>query len=82
MLNGMVNTACKNTRHKETKTIPRYIAKLAEYKKLYADKIFERPAAKIYGGRYILVPFAVENGGRLGAHAKSVLRSRDERAVR
>jgi len=57
-----------------------YAAKLVEARKLYADKISERPAAKINGGRYTLVRFAVENGGRLGAHAHAFLRSLAERA--
>ena len=38
--------------------------------------------ARIHGGLHTLVPFAVEDGGRLGAHAQAFLRSLAERAVR
>jgi hypothetical protein len=38
--------------------------------------------ARVHGGRDTLVSFAVEDGGRLGAHAQSFLRSLAERAVR
>jgi hypothetical protein len=55
---------------------------MEEDKKFYADKTCERPIAKIHGGRHTLVPFAVEDGGRLGAHAQSFLRTLAERAVR
>jgi hypothetical protein len=36
----------------------------------------------IHGGKQTVVPFAIENGGRLGAHAQAFLRSLDERVVR
>ena len=50
--------------------------------KLCVDKIFEWPVAKIHGGAHTLVIFAVEDGGRLGVHEQSLLRSLAERAVR
>jgi hypothetical protein len=49
--------------------IPGYATKLVEDTKLYADKIYERHVAKIHGGIHTLAPFAVDDGGRLGAHA-------------
>ena len=82
LLDGVVTTAYKNTRQREAREIPGYAAKLVEDKKFYADKISERPTAKIHGGRHTLVPFAVEDGGKLGAHAQAFLRSLAERAVR
>ena len=72
----------KNTRQRETREIPGYAAKLVEDRKFYVDKISERHAAKIHGRRHTLVPFAVEDGGKLGAHAHALLRSLAERAVR
>jgi hypothetical protein len=81
-LDGVVTTLYKNTRQRETREIPGYATKLAEDKKFYADKISERLAAKIHGGRRTLVPFAIEDGGRLDAHAQAFLRSLAERAVR
>jgi hypothetical protein len=82
LLDGVVTTAYKNTRQREAREIPGYAAKLVEDKKFYADKISERPTAKIHGGRHTLVPFAVEDGGNLGAHAHAFLRSLAERVVR
>jgi hypothetical protein len=38
--------------------------------------------ARIHGGLHTLVPFAVEDGGRLGAHAQAFFRALAERAVR
>ena len=69
LLDGVVITAYKNTRHMETKTIHGDTAKMVEDTKLYADMTSERQVARIHGGRHTLVPFAVEDGGRLGTHA-------------
>jgi hypothetical protein len=66
----------------ETMTTHEYASKLVKGMKLYADKISERHVAKIHGERHTLVPFAVEDGGRLGAYAHSFLLSLSERAVR
>ena len=43
--------------------------------KFYADKSSADPVASIHGGPHVLVRFALEDGGRLGAHAQSLLRS-------
>jgi len=82
LLDGVVTTAYMNTRQREAREILGYAAKLMEDKKFFADKISERPAAMIQGGRHTLVPFAVEDGGRLGAYAHAFLRSLAERIVR
>ena len=81
LLDGVVTTVYMNTRHRETRVIPGYAAKLVEDRKLYADKTSERPVARIHGGRHTLVSFAVEDGGRLGAHAQSFIWALAERAV-
>ena len=82
-MDGVVTTAYMNTRQRETREIPRYEVKLVEDKKFYADKISEQRAAMIHGGRHTcLVPFAVEDSGKLGAHAQTFLRSLAERVVR
>jgi len=75
LLDVVVTTVYMNTRQRETRAIPGYAAKLAEDRKVYAYKTSERPVARIHGGRHTLVPFAVEDGGRLGAHAQSLLRA-------
>ncbi len=48
----------------------------------YADKSSERPVAHVHGGLHTFVPFAVEDGGRLGAHAHALLRTLAKRVVR
>ena len=79
---GVDTTAYKNTRQRETRTILGYATKMAEERKLYADKTSERPVARIHGGRHTLVLSAVEDGGRPGAHAHFFMRTLAERAVR
>jgi len=71
-----------NPKQRKTSEIPGYAAKLVKDRKFYAGKTSERPVARIHGGLHTLVPFAVEDGGRLGAHAQSFMRSLAERAVR
>ncbi len=43
--------------------------------KFLADRTSTQPISTIHGGPHILVPFAVEDGGRLGAHAHALLRA-------
>ncbi len=56
-------------------TIPGYAAKQTEKKKFLADMTSRQPIAAMHGGPHILVPFAIEDGGRLGAHAQALLRA-------
>jgi hypothetical protein len=82
LLDRVVTIAYRNTRQRETsREIPGYAPELVENRKFYADKISERPDAKIHGRRQTLVPIVVEDGGILGAHAQAFLRSLAERAV-
>jgi len=81
LLDGVVTTACRNTRQRETGEIPGYASKLVEDMKFYADTISKRPVARIPGGKHTLVPFAIEDGCRLGAHAQALLRTLAERDV-
>ena len=53
-----------------------------EDRKFYADKTSERPIARIHGGLHTLIPFAMDDGGRLEAHAQAFLCTLAERAVR
>ena len=41
---------------------------------MHADRTSAQPIADIHGGPHVLVPFVVEDGGRLGAHALALLR--------
>ncbi len=82
LLDGVVTIVYKNTRQGETGEIPGYAAKLVEDITCYVDRTSDRPVAKIHGGMHTLAPFAVEDGGRLGAHAHAFLRSLARRVVR
>jgi hypothetical protein len=82
LLDGVVILVYMNTILRETMEVPGYAAKMVEDMKFYADKASERPVARIHGGLHTLIPFAVEDGGRLGAHAQAFLHSLAKRAVR
>jgi hypothetical protein len=70
-----MTTIYKNTVLKKVATVPGYAAKQAEDMKFLADKSSSQPISAVHGGPHILVPFAVEDGGRLGAHAQALLRA-------
>jgi len=82
LLDGVLTTVYKNARLRDTIEVPGYTAKLVEDMKFYADKASERPVARIHGGLHTLIPFPVEDGWGLGAHAQAFLRILAERAVR
>ena len=71
LLDRVVTTVYMNSRLRETIEVPGYAAKLVEDRKFYADKTSERLVARIHGGLHTLIPFVVEDGGRLGAHAQA-----------
>ena len=52
----------------KTSTIPGYIAKLSEDKKFKADEKSPEPVSSKHGGDHVFVPFAMKDGGTLGAH--------------
>ena len=49
--------------------------------KLTADADSLHPVSSLHGGRYRLIPFAMEDGGRIGAHGQAALRMLAEFAV-
>jgi hypothetical protein len=71
----VVTTVYRNTVLKKVAYIPGYAAKHVEDREFLADMNSTDPIAVIHGGPHVLVPFAVEAGGRLGAHAQSLLRA-------
>jgi len=71
----VVTTVYRNTILQGVASIPRYAAKQAQDMKLYVDKTSTQRIAAIHGGPHVLVPFAIEDRGRLGAHALALLRS-------
>jgi hypothetical protein len=53
-------------------TIPYYAANHVDDRRFYADKSSTEHVATVHGGPHVLVPFALEDGGRLGAHAHAL----------
>ena len=48
--------------------VPGFVAKKAEDAKSKADETSAHSIAVAHGGRHIFVPFAMGDGGRIGAH--------------
>jgi len=71
----VITTAFRNTVLHQVANIPGYAAKQAEDMKFLADKNYRQPIAASNGGHHVLVPFAMEDEGRLGAHAHALLRA-------
>jgi hypothetical protein len=68
VIDAVLTTVYKNNVLEKVVTVPGYVAKQAEDIKLLADRTSTQPISGIHGGPHILVPFALEDGGRLGAH--------------
>jgi hypothetical protein len=75
VIEAVMTTVYRNTVLEKVVTVPGYAAKQAEDRKFLADKTSSQPIYAVNGGPHILVPFAIEDGGRLGAHAQALLRS-------
>ncbi len=75
VIDAVLTTVYRNTVLEKVATVPRYAAKKAKDRKLPADRTSTQPISAIHGGPHILVPFALEDGGRLGAHAQTLLRA-------
>ena len=58
-----------------------YAAKQVKDKKLKADADSPRLVATVEGGRHTFVPFAMEDGCRIGAHAQAALTMLVEYAI-
>ena len=62
--------------------IPGHVAKMAEdIKKFKAGEYSSQPVSCKHGGDHVPVPFAMEDGGRFGAHALAFFGSLAEHAV-
>jgi hypothetical protein len=75
VIDAVMTTVYRNTALERAATVPGFAAKRAEDRKFMADKTSSQPISAAHGGPHILVPFAIEDGGRLGAHAQALLRS-------
>ncbi len=74
ILDGVVTTVFRICISFRVAVVPGYVAKRVEEKNFKAESDSLRPLASIVGGRHILIPFAMEDGGRLGAHAQAALK--------
>jgi hypothetical protein len=73
VIDAVMTTVYLNTVLTKVATIHGYAAKQAEDRKFLANKTSRQPISTLHGGPHILVPFAIEDGGRLGAHAQALL---------
>jgi hypothetical protein len=75
VIDAVMTKVYMNTVLEKVATIHGFAAKQAEDRKFLADKMSTQPISVVHGGPHVLVPFAIEDGGRLGAHAQALLRS-------
>jgi hypothetical protein len=75
IIDEVVTTVYKNIVLQKVASIPGCATKQAEDRKLLADRTSSHPIATPRGGPRVLVPFAMEDGGRHGAHAHALLRA-------
>ena len=75
VIDAVMTIVYRNATLEKVATVPGFAAKQAEDRKFRADKTSSQPISAAHGGPHILVPFAVEDGGRLGAHAQALLRA-------
>ena len=76
VIDAVISTVMyRNTILSVTSLIPGHVVKLAaEDKKFKADEMSSQPVScKHGGGGHVFVPFAMEDGGTLGAHAHALL---------
>ena len=69
VIDTVMTTVYRNTVLEKVATIPGYAAKQAEDMKFLDDMALCQPISAVNGGPHILVPFSIEDGGRMGAHA-------------
>jgi len=74
VIDAVMTTVYRNTVLEKVATVPGYAAKQVEDRKSLAGRTSSQPISATHGGPHILAPFAIEDGGRLGAHAQALLR--------
>jgi hypothetical protein len=75
VIDVVVATVYRNIVLQKVASISGYTAKKYEARKFLANKNSTELIVAIHGGPHVLVPFAVGDDGRLGAHAQSLLRA-------
>ncbi len=68
VIDGVVTIVYNNSVFSKVAAIPGFVAKQVEDKKFKTDKDSPYPVSASHGGRHKLIPFALEDGGRIGAH--------------
>jgi hypothetical protein len=68
IIDGVVTNVYINTVLQKVATIPGFAAKQAKDKKFKADADSSHSVASQHGGRHKFIPFAMEDGGMIGAH--------------
>ena len=71
----MVTALYRNIAFSHVYVVLGYGAKLAEDHTFNADRTSHQAIVTVHGGPHVLVPFAVEDEGRLGAHALALLKA-------
>jgi len=75
VVDAVLTKAYRNVILKNAFAVPGYAAKQVEDRKLQVDRISSQPIAAIHRGPHVLVPFAMEDEGCLGAHVFALLRA-------
>jgi len=81
IIDGVVTTMNRNTILNKVSAIPEFDAKQVEDRKFKADADSVNLVSTLHGGRHMLIPFAMEDGGRIGEHGLAALRMMAEYAV-
>jgi len=75
LIDAVVTVVYRNIVIQRVASIRNYAANYAEDRKLLADRTSAEPITSIHGGPHVLIPFAIEDGGRLGVHALALLKA-------
>jgi hypothetical protein len=81
IIDGVVTTVYRNNILSKVAAILGFAAKQVEDKKFKADADSATSVSTVHGGRHRLIPFAMEDGRRIGAHGLAALRMPAEYAV-
>jgi hypothetical protein len=81
VIDGVVTTIYMNSVMSKVVVIPGFVAKQVEDMKFKVDEDSLHPMSVLHGGRHMLIPFAMEDGGRIGAHGQAALRMLAEYVV-
>ncbi len=74
VIDGVVTTVYRNYVLSKVATITEFAAKKVEVMKFKTDEDSANQVSVNHGGRHMLIPFAMEDGGRIGAHGQAALR--------